>query len=131
MGLVWGEEGRKTRQLIQRTERLAPDNPEVQESLARYHIFREEWIKGISVLHSFAEGHPNCPKGWYYYARWIFRFGNFQAAAEAIRKAYVWHPNDADIYRAACKIYPYSCELKELSPPVGQDTPATPEGWNV
>ena len=51
MGLVQGEEGRKTRQLIQRTERLAPDNPEVQE-IELY----QKWINAVG-RYSFHVGH--------------------------------------------------------------------------
>ena len=131
MELVRGEEGKKTRQLIQRTLWVAPDAPDGQESLARYHIFRGEWKKGIAVLQKFTEQRPNCPRGWYHYARWLFRTGESQTTADAIMKAHVLYQNDADIYRAACEILPAAGKLSELQPLLEEMLRRFPERWSV
>ena len=115
-GLVKGEDGRRTSQLIQRGIRLAPDSPDIQESLARYYIHRDDWEKGIAVLSTFTEEHPNSPCGWYYYACWLFRKGDSQAAAEAIMKAYALYQEDADVYRSAREILSNSGKLENLTP---------------
>ena len=115
-GLVRGEEGRRTRQLIQQGIRLAPDSPDIQESLARYYIQRDDWEKGIAVLSTFTEEHPNSPCGWYYYACWLFRKGDSQTAAEAIMKAYALYQQDVDIYRSAREILSNSEKLENLTP---------------
>ncbi len=115
-GLVKGEDGRRTRQLIHRGIRLAPDSPDIQESLARYYICQDDWEKGLAVLRTFAEEHPNSPCGWYYYAYWLFRKGDSNAAAEAIMKAYALYQEDEDIYRSEREILSSSGKLEELTP---------------
>ena len=83
--------------MIQHGIRLLPDLPDIQESLARYYIQREDWEKGIGVLRTFTEEHPNSPFGWYYYAWSLSCKGDSNAAVEAIMKAYALCQEDADI----------------------------------
>ncbi|MBC8274310.1 MAG: tetratricopeptide repeat protein [Chloroflexi bacterium] len=130
-GLVRGEEGKNTRQLIRQALRLAPDAPDSQESLARYHIFRGEWKKGIAVLQKFTEQHLSCPRGWYHYARWLFHAGESQTAADAIMKAYALYQNDAKIYQAACEILPSVGKLDDLQPLLEEMLRRFPEQWSV
>lgn len=98
--LVSGDEGKQTKQMISSVLGLSPDAADVHELLAYYHILRGEREKGIGVLLSFTQQHPNNPRGWYYYARCLFHTGDTQAAAEAIFKAYNLEPNNREIARA-------------------------------
>ncbi|NEO98854.1 MAG: tetratricopeptide repeat protein [Symploca sp. SIO2E9] len=105
-GLVRGEEGKQTRQMIRVALRLAPDSADAHESLAYYYLFRGEWKKTIALWRKFIEEHPNSPSGWYYYGQCLFHTGEYQGAAEAILKAYGLHQNNCEIYRALCEILP-------------------------
>lgn len=131
MGLVSGAEGKQTRQLIRTALQLAPDAADISESLAYYYLCRGEWAKGIAVLQKFAEEHPNCPGGWYHYARSLFHTGDFQTAAEAILKAYALYQDDCEIYRALCEILPAAGRLKDLEPLVEKMLQRFPERWSV
>jgi tetratricopeptide (TPR) repeat protein len=113
-GLVWGEEGKQTRQLIRSVLRLAPDSANAHQVLSLYHLRRGEWEKGVAVLLQFAQQHPHSPGGWYHYAWCLFQTGKFQAAANAILKAYRLYQNDCEIYRALCEILPAAGRLDEL-----------------
>jgi tetratricopeptide (TPR) repeat protein len=119
-GLVSGEAGKQTKQLIQTVLRVAPDAANPHQALSLYHIRRGEWSKGVAVLQKFTEEHPNSPSGWYHYALSLFQTGNSQSAAEAILKAHTLYQNDCEIYRALCEILPAAERLEELrltSPP--------------
>jgi tetratricopeptide (TPR) repeat protein len=113
-GLVWGEEGKQTRQLIRAALRLAPDSANAHQVLSLYHLHRGEWEKGVAVLLQFAQQHPQSPGGWYHYAWCLFHTGYFQGAADAILKAYRLYQNDCEIYRALCEILPAAGRLGEL-----------------
>lgn len=131
MGLVWGEEGKPTQQMIQTALRLAPEAAPVHDSLAHYHIFRGEWEKGVAVLQQFVEQHPLNPNGWYYYAQCLFHTGDASAAAEAILKAHTLYPKDCEIYRALCEILPDAGKLDRLHPLLEEMLERFPEQWSV
>jgi tetratricopeptide (TPR) repeat protein len=113
-GLVSGEEGKQTRQLIRAALRLVPESAKAHQVLSLYHLRRGEWEKGVAVLLKFTEEHPNSPSGWCYYARCLFHTGNSQAAADAIVRAYKLYQKDCEIYRALCEILPAAGRLEEL-----------------
>ncbi len=73
--LVTGKEGKRTKQIITAALKLAPDAPDIHNSLAYYYIFRGEVDKGVSILQQFTDLHPNNPNGWYYYGRCLFHTG--------------------------------------------------------
>lgn len=131
MRLVSGEQGKQTKQMISSALRLAPDAAPAHESLAYYHVFRGEWAKGVGVLEQFTQQHPNNPSGWYYYGRCLFHTGEYQAAAEAVLKAYRLYPNDCEIYRALCEILPAGGRLEEARPLVEEMLERFPEAWSV
>ncbi|HEY9834086.1 MAG TPA: tetratricopeptide repeat protein [Stenomitos sp.] len=131
MGLVWGEEGKQTKQMIQTAQRIAPGAAYAYDSLAQYHIFRGEWKQGVAVLQQFVEQRPLNPSGWYYYAWCLFYTGNSTAAAEAILKAYALYPKDWEIYRALCEILPEAGRLERLQPVVEEMLERFPERWSV
>lgn len=131
MRLVWDEAGKKTKQLIQATLQMTPTAAEIHESLAYYHLFRGEWQQGNSVLHTFITQHPNHPRGWYYYARCLFHTGDFQAAANAILKAYTLYQNDYSIYQALCEILPHANKADELQIPIEEMLKRFSERWQV
>ena len=122
MRLVSGEEGKQTKKIIGSLLQLAPDAADARELLAYYHLFRGELANGIGVLERFTEEHPNHPRGWYSYGRYLFHTGEYQKAAEAMLKAYRLYPQDCEIYRALCEILPLT------SPPVALDRPQPTAG---
>lgn len=113
-GLVAGEEGKQTKQLIKAALALAPDSATAHQVWSLYHLCRGEWEKAVAVLLKFTEEHPNSPIGWYHYARCLFHTGKFQMAADAILRAYQLYQNDCEIYRALCEILPAAGRLEEL-----------------
>ncbi|MEG5017751.1 MULTISPECIES: tetratricopeptide repeat protein [unclassified Microcoleus] len=130
-GLVGGEEGKRTKQMIQTMLRIAPNAAYVHDSLAQYHLFRGEWKKGVAVLQEFVEQHPLNLGGWYFYGRCLFRTGNSITGAEAMLKAYRLYPNDGEIYRALCEILPVAGRGDELKPLVEEMLERFPERWSV
>ncbi|WP_341736128.1 tetratricopeptide repeat protein [Microcoleus sp. CAWBG640] len=120
MRLVSGEEGKQTKKTIASVLQLAPDAADARELLAYYHLFRGESANGVGVLERFTEEHPNHPRGWYSYGRYLFHTGEYQKAAEAMLKAYRLYPQDCEIYRALCEI------LSVISPPASLDPPQPP-----
>ncbi len=131
IGLVSGEEGKQTRQMILGVLQLAPNATDTFELFAYYHIFRGEWAKGVAMLQKFTEKHPNSPSGWYHYARCLFHTGNYQLAAEAILKAYTLYQNDCEIYGTLCEILPAAGRLEELQPLVEEMLQRFPQRWSV
>jgi len=117
MRLVSGEEGKQTKQMISSVLQLAPDAADARELLAYYHVFRGELANGVGVLERFTEEHPNHPRGWYSYGRYLFHTGEYQKAAEAMLKAYRLYPQDCEIYRALCEILPLTSPPDPLDPP--------------
>jgi tetratricopeptide (TPR) repeat protein len=114
IGLVHGEEGKITKNMIRQALLLAPDAADHHESRALFHIWRGEWKRGIDVLASYTQGHPKNPSGWYHLARSLFRTGEFQAAARAITAAYALYDRDVHINRALCEILPLASRLESL-----------------
>jgi tetratricopeptide (TPR) repeat protein len=106
MRLVSGEEGKQTKKTIASVLQLAPEAADGHELLAYYHFFRGESANGVAVLEGFTEEHPNHPRSWYSYGRYLFHTGEYQRAAEAMLKAYRLYPQDCEIYRALCEILP-------------------------
>jgi tetratricopeptide (TPR) repeat protein len=131
MGLVWGEEGKQTRQLIRAALQLAPYAADIFKSQAYYHIFRGEWTKGVAVLQQFTEEHPNNPSGWHHYAYCLFHTGNSPMAAETMMKAYALYPKDCGIYRALCEIRSDAGKLAELKPMMEEMLERFPQRWSV
>jgi tetratricopeptide (TPR) repeat protein len=106
MRLVSGKEGKETKKMITSALRQASHGAEAHKELAYYHIFRGDWPEGVDVLAEFAAQHPNYPHGWYYYGRCLFDTGEYQKAASAMLKAYALHPDECEIYRALCEVFP-------------------------
>lgn len=113
-GLVSGEEGKQTRQLIRSALAMAPDSANAHQVLSLYHLCRGEWEKGVTVLRKFTQEHPNNPGGWYHYARCLLQTDNSPAAAAAILRAYQLYQNDREIYQALCEILPAAGRQEEL-----------------
>jgi RNA polymerase sigma factor (sigma-70 family) len=102
---VFGREGKRTFGLIQRTLRLAEGSPEIQDSLASYHLARGEWLEGIDVLRAFTKAHSASPEGWAYYAKALFQTGDVEAATEAIRRGYRLDAHAWQTNAVACEIF--------------------------
>jgi tetratricopeptide (TPR) repeat protein len=122
MRLVSGEEGKQTKQMISSVLQLAPDAADARDLLAYYHLFRGESANGVGVLERFTEEHPNHPRGWYSYGRYLFHTGEYQRAAEAMLKAYRLYPQDCEIYRALCEILP-AAEMTSFPVPLDPPQP--------
>ena len=131
MGLVYGQEGKQTKQLINRALRQTANAPSALESLAYYHVFRGQWKKGVALLQKFAAGHPNNPGAWYSLARCLFHVGENRKAAEAILRAQNLYRGDCEIYRLACEILPEAGKLQELEPLVEEMLERFPQRWSV
>lgn len=131
--LVSGEQGKQTKKLISSALRQAPHGVEAYKSLAYYHIYRGDWNQGVGVLAEFTQQYPNNPSGWYYYGRCLFHTGEYQAAVEAMFKAYRLYPNDCEIYRALCEILPLSSQKREvnLALIVEEMLERFPERWSI
>jgi tetratricopeptide (TPR) repeat protein len=130
-GLVWGDEGKQTKQQIQALQRLAPQAVDGYNFLAYYHIFRGDRAKGVATLQKFVEEHPKSPIGWYRYARCLFHTEDTQGAAEAILRAYKLYQKDCEIYQALCEILPEFGRLEELKPILEEMCDRFPERWSV
>jgi RNA polymerase sigma factor (sigma-70 family) len=126
-----GASGQSLRSMVRRALQIAPDSPEVHESLARYHMFRGEWPQGTAVLQTYTQNHPGSPRGWYYAARWSFRSGAIPEAAAAILRAYTLDPHDAAILQAACTILLAADRLAEVTPLLHSMLQQFPEHWRV
>ncbi|NEO30926.1 MAG: tetratricopeptide repeat protein [Symploca sp. SIO3C6] len=113
-GLVTGEEGKQTKQLINTALTLAPGWASAHQILSLYHLCRGKWDKAVAVLLKFTEEHPHSPLGWYHYAQCLFYTGNSYTAAEAILRAYNLYQNDCEIYLALCEILPAAGRLEEF-----------------
>lgn len=113
-GLVVGEGGKQTKQLIRTALQLAPDSASAHQVLSLYYLCRGEWEKGVAVLLKFTEEHPNSAAGWYYCARCLSHTGSNQAAAGAILQACALYKYDGEIYRALCEILPAAGRVGEL-----------------
>ena len=86
MGLINGQEGKETKQLILTTRREAPHAPEVSGLLASYYFCRGKRKKGTAVLHSFVCKYQKNPRGWIHYAHALEESGQQEAAQEAIQR---------------------------------------------
>ena len=131
MGLVTGEEGKQTKQLIRAAVQQVANAPGTLESLAYYYIFRGQSKKGVDLLQKFAVAHPNNPGGWYSLARCLLHIGETCKAAEAILRAKNLYPGDCQIYLLACDILPEAGKLQELKPLVEEMLERFPERWSI
>jgi RNA polymerase sigma factor (sigma-70 family) len=122
---------RGLKSMIRHALQIAPDSPEVHESLARYHMFRGDWLQGVQVLHTYTRNHPYSPRGWYYTARWSFRSGALPTAVAAIMRAYALDPHDADILQSACTVLLAADRLAEVTPLLHCMLRQFPEHWRV
>lgn len=113
-GLISGDEGKHTKQLIKAALALTPNSASAHQVLSFYHLCRGERDKAIALLLEFTQAHPKSPNGWYHYARCLFHTSNSQAAADAILKAYALYQKDSEIYRALCEILPAAGRLEEF-----------------
>lgn len=86
-GMVHGQEGRKTRELIRRALLRAPRAAFACASLVLYRLARGELEAGIIQARAFVERHSAQPCGWYYYAHSLWRGGRCEAAADAVMAA--------------------------------------------
>jgi len=129
--LVFANQGRKTLGLIKEALRIAGESPEVQESLALFHLCRGEWDKGVAVLRVFANEHKLSPAAWYYYARSLLQTGDPLTAAEAIRQGQCLDPDSWKINLLACEILSYRGPRQELQALLEDLLQMFPERWSA
>lgn len=119
-GLVKGEAGKETRELIRKMKNLAPGAAEVDESLASYYFYRGAPQKTLEILKSAVLEKQNCPDSWYYYACWLYRTGALQLAADALLKAYELDKKDPRILLAAGEILAAAERWESLKLEIGK-----------
>jgi len=129
--LVFGNHGRKTFALIKDALRIAGESPQVQESLALFHLCRGEWDKGVAVLRNFADEHRLSPAAWYHYAKALLQTGDHVTAAEAIRQGQCLDPESWKISLLACRIFSYHGATPELRAVVEDLVRRFPERWTT
>jgi RNA polymerase sigma factor (sigma-70 family) len=129
--LVFGNQGRKTLGLIKDALRIAGESPQVQESLALFHLCRGEWDKGVSVLRGFANQHQLLPAAWYHYAKALLQTGDHVTAAEAIKQGQSLDPDSWKISLLACRIFSYQGATPELRTLIEDLVEKFPERWTT
>ncbi len=129
--LVFANEGRKTLGLIKDALRIAGKSPEVQESLALFHLCRGAWDEGVAVLRIFANQHKLSPAAWYYYAKSLLQTGDYLTAADAIRQAQCLDPGSWKINLLACEIFSYMGPTRELRALLEDLLQRFPERWSA
>ncbi len=131
MGQGRGPHGKQSHRLIRRVLQLAPSSPEAHDALARYHVYRGEWIQGIAGLRNFTSEHPMSATGWYYLARWQFRQGDIEAASGAVRHAYTLDPHCAATLRGVIKILLASGQRADLKCFINELCQRFPSHWRT
>lgn len=129
--LVFANQGRKTIGLIKDALRIAGKSPEVQESLALFHLCRGEWDEGVAVLRIFANQHRLSPAAWYYYAKSLLQTGDCLTAGEAIRHGQYLDPDSWKINLLACEILSCLGPTPELRALLENLLQRFPERWSA
>jgi RNA polymerase sigma factor (sigma-70 family) len=129
--LVFGAEGRITRGLLRRAVAQATKSPEIQATVAAYHLCRGEWVRGIEILKTFTERHPACPEGWCHLANAHLRTGDVEAATVAVRRALRLDANAWTTNLIACQIFRYQVPAPELRRFLGGILERFSERWRA
>ncbi|MGB5971354.1 MAG: tetratricopeptide repeat protein [Spirulinaceae cyanobacterium] len=116
--LVFAQEGKQTKKLINSLLQKAQSSPEASSLQAQYYILRGEQAKGLKILKQFTEKHEGNPHGWYYYSQALFNLSRHEAAANTILRAYELsahqsRPDTPQVYQALCKMLPATPEIKQ------------------
>ena len=135
--LVLGSEGKHTKKLIKLLQKKAPRTPEFNNLLAQFYILRGEQAKGINISKQFLTENSHNPYAWYYYSQRLFDLKKYEAAAEAIMKAYQlsWQQNrycEGEIYRTLCEILPLAGReeiVQEIIPEMLELFPNSGNRW--
>jgi tetratricopeptide (TPR) repeat protein len=130
-GLVSGGEARGTRSLIRKMARKSPESIFVADSMAFYRAARGERRESIAQLRRFVERHPKNPHGWSSYAKWLYRNGAVESAADAIVKALTLYKGDPVIYKEACRILARASRPGELRKTADEMLARFPARWSV
>jgi RNA polymerase sigma factor (sigma-70 family) len=128
---VFGQEGKKTLALIRDATRLAEGSPEIQHSLATYHLCCGDWDEGIAVLRTFTEEHPSSPEGWAYYAKVLFQTGDLESAAAAVKRARWLDLSAWEVNVAACEILSWQGATPELLQLLEEMLERFPRRWKA
>ena len=135
--LVKGSEGKHTKKLINLLQKKAPRTAEFNNLLAQFYILRREQTKGINISKQFLTENSHSPYAWYYYSQRLCDLRKYEAAAEAIMKAYQlsWQRNrycEGEIYRTLCEILPLAGRqetVKEIIPEMLELFPNSGNLW--
>lgn len=134
--LVLGQEGKQTKKLIGLLQKQASRTPEVNDLLAKFYILRGDNAKGIKISKQFVIENSHHPYAWYYYSQRLFDLEKYEAAAEAIMKAYklsgARNRNcDREIYRALCEILPLAGRKEIVKKIIPEMLELFPHSWNL
>lgn len=127
-GQVWGQEGKKTHQLLGKLLRLDGLRAETHACLARYHLARGEQSQAEEALERFLVRHPRQGRGWAEKARALFRMGRYADAGSSIRRALELAPG-REAWLLACRILPWVASPAEVLSIAEQSLRRFPDDW--
>lgn len=130
-GMTCGDEGKKTRILLRRLKKLAPQTADVLESQAIYYYSRGDYKKCLELLEQGCREKPDSPEHMHYFACWLFRTGFYRAAAGMILKTVQIYKESPLFWRTACEIFIQAGKNKELEITTGEMLERFPDHWSV
>lgn len=130
-GLTGRNEGKETRGLLRRMIKSAPQAADVLESQAIYRFCRGDYKKGLELLKHGTREKPRSIDHLYYYARWLFRTGSYQPAAETILKTLEMYKKSPPFLCTACEILAAAGRDKELKIIVDEMLSSFPGYWSI
>jgi RNA polymerase sigma factor (sigma-70 family) len=131
-GQLAGRQGRETRRLVQRAQRLAPAWPDGFDTIALYHLARGRWSEALAILRGFVADHPEHARGWMLYARGLRRCGHFADAGEAILRSLALDDSSAPALIQTCRILPLagrSTEAQAAAEALVERFPESSRAW--
>lgn len=119
-GLVQGEEGKITRNLIRRLKQLSPNFPMFYEADTVYHYYRGEWSKALDPLKATVNDMNKSCDGCHAYSLWLFRTGDYQEAARYISKRCQWVKENIGMSQSSPASHLLACDIMAaLDEPMG------------
>ncbi|MDE2128027.1 MAG: sigma-70 family RNA polymerase sigma factor, partial [Armatimonadetes bacterium] len=113
MSLVFGAEGERTRAMIRRATRLAPDTSEAWEPLQHFYDARGDRESAEAVWRNFLARRPGDARAWRLLAGQLMGSESKASAVTAIRRAAELAPDDPLAQRALCEMLARTGETAE------------------
>lgn len=128
-GLVRGADGRSTRELMHRFQRLVPARAEVHELQARLHIADGDWETARAVVERFTAANPRYARGWLAQARVLALIGRSLPAVLAAWYAHQLDPHDLAVTMELARILPSAGRGAEAREVLAAARAACPCSW--